>query len=59
MVVCEADKKMLNPDLNSSDNRIASGQGWAYDPAGNVIADQQGRSFIYAAENKQVPVSGQ
>ena len=52
MVVCEADKKMLNPDLNTSDNRMASGQGWAYDAAGNVIADPQGRSFIYDAENK-------
>lgn len=59
MVVCEADKKMLNPDLNASDNRMAAGQGWAYDAAGNVIADPQGRSFIYDAENKQVLVSGQ
>jgi hypothetical protein len=56
MVVCEADKKMLNPDLNASDNRMASGQGWSYDAAGNVIADPQGRSFIYDAENKQVEV---
>ena len=59
MVVCEADKKMLNPDLNTSDNRMASGQGWAYDAAGNVIADPQGRSFIYDAENKQVLVGDQ
>ena len=56
MVVCEADKKMLNPDLNASDNRMDSGQGWAYDAVGNVIADPQGRSFIYDAENKQVEV---
>lgn len=42
----EADKKMLNPDLNASDNRMAAGQGWSYDAAGNVIADPQGRSFI-------------
>ncbi|MBX3267905.1 MAG: hypothetical protein KF831_14495 [Acidobacteria bacterium] len=56
MVVCEADKKMFNPDLNASDNRMAAGQGWAYDAAGNVIADPQGRSFIYDAENKQVEV---
>lgn len=52
MVVCEADKKMLNPGLNASDNRMAAGQGWAYDAAGNVIADPQGRTFIYDAENK-------
>ncbi|HMS10173.1 MAG TPA: hypothetical protein PKE66_11855 [Pyrinomonadaceae bacterium] len=55
-VVCEADKKMLNPDLNASDNRMASGQNWSYDAAGNVIGDPQGRSFIYDAENKQVEV---
>ena len=55
-VVCEADKKMLNPDLNASDNRMATGQGWSYDAAGNVIADPQGRSFVYDAENKQVEV---
>ncbi len=51
-VVCETDKKMLNPDLNTSDNRMAAGQGWSYDAAGNVIADSRGRSFIYDA-NKQ------
>ena len=53
-VVCETDKKMLDPDLNASDNRMASGQGWSYDAVGNVIGDPQGRSFIYDAENKQV-----
>lgn len=58
-VVCEADKRMLNPDLNASDNRMATGQGWSYDAAGNVIADPQGSKFIYDAENKQVLVSGQ
>lgn len=35
---------------------MAAGQGWSYDAAGNVIADPQGRSFIYDAENKQVEV---
>lgn len=49
---------MLNPDLNASDNRMAAGHGWAYDAAGNVIADPQGRSFTYDAGNKQVLVSG-
>ena len=55
-VVSEADKKMLNPDLNPSNNQMASGQDWSYDAAGNVIGDPQGRSFIYDAENKQVEV---
>ena len=55
-VVCEADKKLRNPVLNASDNRMAAGQDWSYDAAGNVVGDPQGRSFIYDAENKQVEV---
>ncbi len=55
-VVCEADKKILNPALDPANNKMASGQGWSYDAAGNVIGDPQGRSFIYDAENKQVEV---
>ena len=55
-VVCESDKKMLDPDLNPANNKMASGQDWSYDAAGNVIGDPQGRSFIYDAENKQVEV---
>ena len=55
-VVCEADRKMLNPHLNPANNKMASGQGWSYDAAGNVIGDPKGRSFIYDAENKQVEV---
>lgn len=55
-VVCEADKKMLNPDLNASENRMAAGQGWSYDTAGNVITDPEGRTFTYDAENKQTEV---
>lgn len=54
-VVCEADKKMLNPDLNASDNRMAAGQGWSYDAAGNVIADPQGRTFFYDADKQAGP----
>ncbi|QYO67996.1 RHS repeat domain-containing protein [Leptolyngbya sp. 7M] len=32
---------------------MATGQGWTYDAAGNVITDGEGRQFSYDAENKQ------
>ncbi len=54
--VCAADKKVLNPDLNPANNRMASGQDYTYDAAGNVIEDAEGRTFTYDAENKQVEV---
>ena len=55
-VVCGADKNIFDPDLNPANNRMATGQGWAYDAAGNVITDPEGRTFTYDAENKQIEV---
>ena len=55
-VMCEADREIFNPDLNPANNRMAAGQGWAYDTAGNVITDAEGRQFSYDAENKQKEV---
>ncbi|HMO82381.1 MAG TPA: RHS repeat-associated core domain-containing protein [Pyrinomonadaceae bacterium] len=54
--VCEADRKILNPELDPANNRMAAGQGWTYDTAGNVITDAEGRTFTYDAENKQIEV---
>ena len=54
--VCAADKKVFNPDMNPANNRMASGQDWTYDAAGNVTVDAEGRQFIYDAENKQKEV---
>lgn len=55
-VLCELDKKIFNPDLNPANNRMATGQGYTYDAAGNVVTDAEGRQFTYDAENKQVEV---
>jgi RHS repeat-associated protein len=55
-VMCVADRKVFNPELNPANNRMAANQGWAYDPAGNTTADPQGRTFTYDAENKQIEV---
>jgi RHS repeat-associated protein len=45
-----------DPTVNTVNNRFASGQGWVYDAAGNVITDAEGRTFTYDAENKQKEV---
>lgn len=55
-VLCELDKKIFNPDLNPANNRMATGQGYTYDAAGNVTVDAEGRQFTYDAENKQIEV---
>ncbi len=47
---------LTNPTFNASNNKFASGQNWAYDAAGNVIGDPEGRTFAYDAENKQIEV---
>jgi hypothetical protein len=44
------DPNIYNPTVSTSNNRFSSGQGWAYDAAGNVITDAEGRSFTYDAE---------
>ncbi|QQS33240.1 MAG: RHS repeat-associated core domain-containing protein [Acidobacteriota bacterium] len=55
-VVCLADRKVFNPELDPANNRMATGQGWAYDAAGNVTTDAEGRTFTYDGENKQIEV---
>jgi YD repeat-containing protein len=57
--MCNADRKIFNPELNAANNRMAAGQGWAYDAAGNVTTDAEGRTFIYDVENKQSKVRDQ
>ncbi|MCW5956465.1 MAG: hypothetical protein KIT61_07755, partial [Pyrinomonadaceae bacterium] len=51
--VCSADVPIVNPSVNTSNNRLS---GTTYDAAGNVIVDAEGRQFIYDAENKQIEV---
>ena len=53
-VVCEADRKLFNPSIGDSDNRILASDGYEYDDNGNVTKDSEGRTFTYDALNKQV-----
>jgi RHS repeat-associated protein len=54
--VCSTDRKVINPEVNTSNNRFAAGQNHTYDSAGNATADAQGRAFIFDGENKQIEV---
>ncbi|MBK9156423.1 MAG: hypothetical protein IPM25_19815 [Chloracidobacterium sp.] len=54
--MCTDLKKRLNPSINTSDNRLSSGDDYAFDDAGNTTSDPDDRTFIYDAENKQVRV---
>ena len=40
----------------TTNNRFTTGQGFTYDFDGNLIADNQGRQFIFNGDNKQTQV---
>ncbi len=60
--VCAADRKVLNPEILASNNRIKGDQDgdsindYVFDAAGNTTRDAQNRRFTYDAENKQIKV---
>ncbi len=54
--VCTADKKVVNPAVNTSDNRLSTGDGYVFDNAGNTTRDAELRKFTYDGENKQIKV---
>ncbi len=54
--VCAADRKVLNPSVDTSNNRLNTSDDYTFDSSGNTTADAQGRTFIYDAENKQIEV---
>ncbi len=56
-VVCVADRKIVNPSVNTANNRMSTSDDYAFDSAGNTTEDAEGRTFVYDAENKQVSVS--
>jgi len=56
LTVCPADRKVFNPNVNASNNRLGSSDGYQFDAAGNTIRDPQNRKFTYDAENKQTKV---
>jgi RHS repeat-associated protein len=48
-----------NPQINTSNNRFSTGQGYTYDAGGNLTIDAGGRQFLYDAENHQKEVKDQ
>ncbi|MBK7706138.1 MAG: hypothetical protein IPJ30_10235 [Acidobacteria bacterium] len=50
------DRKMMNPSVNASNNRLSASDGYQFDAAGNTTRDAQLRKFTYDAENKQTKV---
>ncbi len=42
--LCADLRKKLNPAINASDNRLASGQGYSFDDAGNTTRDAGDRN---------------
>ncbi len=57
--VCAADKKIVNPAINTTNNRLSTSDDYVFDNSGNTTEDAHGRTFIYDAENKQVGVKDQ
>ncbi|MBK7704667.1 MAG: hypothetical protein IPJ30_02525 [Acidobacteria bacterium] len=56
LTVCDEDRKAFNPNVNASNNRLSSSDGYQFDAAGNTVRDPQNRKFTYDAENKQTKV---
>lgn len=54
--VCAADRKVVNPSINTANNRLNTSENYSFDGSGNTTADGEGRTFVYDAENKQVEV---
>jgi RHS repeat-associated protein len=54
--VCVADKKIVNPAVNTSNNRLSTSDDYDFDSSGNTTEDAEGRTFVYDAENKQIEV---
>ncbi|MBK8811930.1 MAG: hypothetical protein IPN69_14535 [Acidobacteria bacterium] len=55
-VICDVDRKMMNPSVNAANNRLSASDGYQFDAAGNTTRDAQLRKFTYDAENKQTKV---
>ncbi len=61
-VVCDSDKKIFNPSISTSTNRIDLDQDgdnvndYAVDLSGNTTKYADGTTFVFDAENKQIEV---
>jgi RHS repeat-associated protein len=51
--VCDAIRPIVNPSVNTANNRL---NGYTFDASGNTTVDAEGRIFVYDAENKQTEV---
>lgn len=62
LTVCPEDRKVENPSISASTNRIVQDQDgdsvsdYTFDNAGNTTKTVNGSTFIYDAENKQIEV---
>ena len=45
--VCGSEKE-IEPAINTSDNRLSSGQGYSFDAAGSTTRDAGDRKFTYS-----------
>jgi RHS repeat-associated protein len=60
--VCAAARKLENPEIQTSDNRIKSDQDgdgvadYTFDYAGNTTKQANGMTFVFDAESKQIEV---
>jgi len=55
--VCAADRKIVNPSINTSNNRLSTSDNYTFDNSGNTTADANGQIYVYNAENKIVEAS--
>lgn len=46
--VCTADKKVFNPAIDTSNNRLDTDDDYAFDNSGDTTEDAQGRQFVYS-----------
>jgi RHS repeat-associated protein len=44
---------IINPLINTSDNRFSGGQGYFYDKVGNLTQDAENQRFVYDREGRQ------
>ncbi len=47
---------VCNPSISSTNNQIASGQGYTFDSSGNLTQNADNKKFVYDARNKIIEV---
>ena len=54
--MCSVDRKLFNPSISPTTNRLNTSEDHGFDNAGNTTGDAHGRTFKYDGENKQYEV---